>query len=54
MWRLTSACVLRNLEYEDLKKPDRFRSQFYDVPHSFTEPMQAEAFDWLDHWLKDA
>jgi len=40
--------------YEDLKKPDRFRSQFYDVPHSFTQPMQADAFDWLDHWLKDA
>jgi hypothetical protein len=32
--------------------PERFRSSFYDVPHSFTPDMQEEAFDWLDKWLK--
>jgi dienelactone hydrolase len=32
--------------------PERFRSAFYDVPHSFTPDMQEQAFDWLDKWLK--
>lgn len=32
--------------------PERFRGSFHDVPHSFTPPMQEEAFTWLDQWLK--
>ena len=32
--------------------PDRFRGTFHDLPHSFTPPMQEEAFDWLEKWLK--
>ena len=32
--------------------PDRFKGNFYDVPHSFTPVMQEEAFAWLDRWLK--
>jgi len=32
--------------------PERFRGAFHDVPHSFTPPMQDEAFAWLDQWLK--
>ena len=31
--------------------PERFRGSFYDVPHSFTPPMQEEAFAWLRRWL---
>jgi len=31
---------------------ERFRANFYDVPHSFTPQMQEEAFAWLDRWLK--
>ena len=38
--------------YADLKRPERFRSKFYDVPHQFNAEMQEEAFEWLDRWLK--
>ena len=31
---------------------ERFRSAFYDVPHSFTPDMQEQAFDWLEKWLR--
>jgi dienelactone hydrolase len=31
--------------------PDRFRSSFHDVPHSFRPEMQEQAFAWLDRWL---
>ena len=30
---------------------ERFRGAFYDEPHSFTPPMQDEAFAWLERWL---
>lgn len=32
--------------------PDRYRGSFYAGPHKFDLPMQAEAFDWFDRWLK--
>jgi dienelactone hydrolase len=32
--------------------PERFRGAFHDLPHKFSPPMQEEAFDWLDRWLK--
>ena len=38
--------------YEDLKQPQRFRSQYYDVPHQFNVEMQEDAFAWLERWLK--
>lgn len=38
--------------YADLKRPDRFRGQFYDVPHEFNAEMQEDAFKWLERWLK--
>lgn len=38
--------------YADLKRPERFRSKFYDVPHQFNVEMQEEAFAWLERWLK--
>ncbi len=31
---------------------DRYRCTFYPGPHKFDRPMQAEAFDWFDRWLK--
>jgi dienelactone hydrolase len=31
---------------------DRYRASFYPGGHKFDRPMQAEAFDWLDRWLK--
>ncbi len=31
---------------------DRYRCSFYPGPHKFDLPMQAEAFDWFDRWLK--
>ncbi len=37
--------------YADLRRPERFRSKFYDVPHQFNAEMQNEAFDWLEKWL---
>lgn len=38
--------------YADLKQPQRFRSQSYDVPHQFNVEMQHDAFAWLERWLK--
>jgi len=31
--------------------PERFKGEFYDVPHSFTTPMQESAFDWIEEWI---
>lgn len=31
---------------------DRYRASFYPGGHKFDRPMQAEAFDWFDRWLK--
>ncbi len=31
---------------------DRYRCTFYPGPHKFDVPMQREAFDWFDQWLK--
>jgi hypothetical protein len=31
--------------------PDRFRGTLHDAPHSFPQPLQAEAFAWLERWL---
>ena len=33
-------------------KPERYQARFYDGPHKFNQPMQADAFAWLDRWLK--
>ncbi len=32
--------------------PDHFRASWYDGHHQFSRPMQAEAFDWFDRWLR--
>jgi dienelactone hydrolase len=31
---------------------ERYKCTFHDGPHKFDLPMQAEAFDWLERWLK--
>jgi dienelactone hydrolase len=31
---------------------DRYKCTFYPGPHKFDRPMQAEAFDWFERWLK--
>ncbi len=38
--------------YKKAKAPDHYRASFYDGPHKFDVPMQKEAFDWFDKWLK--
>ena len=43
--------LLRDV-YQDLGRPERFRAQFFDVPHCFDRTMQQEAYAWLDRWLK--
>jgi dienelactone hydrolase len=37
--------------YADLKRPERYRAKYYDVPHQFNAEMQEEAFAWLEKWL---
>lgn len=43
--------ILREV-YEKAGASDRYRCSFYPGPHKFDLPMQAEAFDWFDRWLK--
>jgi dienelactone hydrolase len=38
--------------YGKAKAADRYRASFYPGPHKFDLKMQAEAFEWLDRWLK--
>ena len=38
--------------YQKAGASDRYRCSFYPGPHKFDLPMQAEAFDWFDQWLK--
>lgn len=38
--------------YEKAGTPERFNGKFFDQPHIFSRQMQAEAFDWLDRWLR--
>lgn len=43
--------ILREV-YEKAKAGDRYACSFYPGLHKFDTPMQAEAFDWFDKWLK--
>jgi dienelactone hydrolase len=40
--------------FADQKQADRFKAQFYDVPHQFNIEMQDDAFAWLEKWLARA
>ncbi len=37
--------------YRKAGASDRYKASFYDGPHKFDLPMQAEAFAWFDRWL---
>lgn len=43
--------ILRTV-YEKAGAPGHFHCSYYPGPHKFDRPMQAEAFDWFDRWLK--
>jgi len=38
--------------YSKMKATDRFKANYYDVPHSMPSAMQDDAFAWLEKWLK--
>ncbi len=38
--------------YQKAGVPDRFRGSWYDTPHEFNSDMQAEAWKWLERWLR--
>jgi dienelactone hydrolase len=38
--------------YRKAGAPDRVRTRLYDTPHEFNQEMQAEAWEWLDRWVK--
>ena len=38
--------------YDKAGAGDHFACSYYPGPHKFDRPMQAEAFDWFDRWLK--
>lgn len=46
-----AAAKIQNV-FSELKRTERFRSEFYDVPHQFNVEMQEQAFDWLAKWLR--
>lgn len=39
--------------YQKAGAADRYRCSYYPGPHKFDVPMQKEAFDWFDRWLKN-
>jgi dienelactone hydrolase len=43
--------ILREV-YDKAGAPDNYRCSFYGGPHKFDLPMQKEAFDWYDRWLR--
>ena len=38
--------------YEKAGAEEAFRFSLHEGPHRFDVPMQEEAFDWFDRWLK--
>jgi hypothetical protein len=38
--------------YKKAGASDKNKSSFYPGEHKFDAPMQKEAFDWFDKWLK--
>ncbi|MBX3257369.1 MAG: hypothetical protein KF862_24810 [Chitinophagaceae bacterium] len=43
--------ILRQV-FEKAGVPDRYQCSYYPGPHKFDKPMQQEAFNWFDRWLK--
>jgi dienelactone hydrolase len=46
-----AAAILREV-YAKAGTADHYHASFYPGPHKFDQPMQAEAFDWFDRWLR--
>ncbi len=40
--------------FKRAKASDRYRAKYYDGGHKFDRAMQADAFDWIDRFLKGA
>ncbi|MCC5904650.1 MAG: hypothetical protein JJU13_00460 [Balneolaceae bacterium] len=38
--------------YQKTGNSDRYKGTFHPGPHKFDKPMQDEAFEWFDQWLK--
>jgi hypothetical protein len=38
--------------YTRMGAPDCYQGMFYPGPHKFDLPMQKDAFDWFERWLK--
>ncbi|REL33011.1 hypothetical protein DYD21_13860 [Rhodohalobacter sp. SW132] len=38
--------------YARMGADEQFQTNYYDLPHSMSIPMQEDAFDWLERWLK--
>ncbi len=49
---MRSACAKLEKIYAKAGIAERFRGSFHDLPHSFRPEMQAEAFEWLERWLR--
>lgn len=47
----TADTILREV-FEKAGAADRYKASFYPGEHKFDKPMQKEAFDWFDRWLK--
>ncbi len=46
-----SGKILREV-YQKANAPEAFLFSLHDGPHKFDVPMQKEAFNWLDRWLR--
>lgn len=43
---------MMNQVFQKAGAAERYRCTFYPGPHKFDVPMQTEAFEWFDRWLK--
>lgn len=43
--------ILRDI-YKKANAENKYKCSFHPGPHKFDKPMQKEAFDWFDQWLK--
>lgn len=43
--------ILRDI-YKKANAENKYKCSFHPGPHKFDKPMQTEAFDWFDQWLK--
>ncbi|MFI5185882.1 MAG: dienelactone hydrolase family protein [Chitinophagales bacterium] len=52
MPEMQRADKILNDVYKKAGAEDHYKCSFHPGPHKFDKKMQAEAFDWLDKWLK--